>query len=398
MRTNPNTTKQRRLASVAVALVALFLLGLAGDAPIVGQTPAQAQKAGQLYTQALGLHREGKITQADSAIQQALTSLPKNPVLSGYKAELDAMVPGPADKHALQAPKEAEQSIQSLAAYFGQTATNDRDKARMIYRWITDRIAYDAENFLAGKRGDNRAEAVLKNRKAVCAGYAELYTALGKEAGLEVISVIGFAKGYGYTNGQKLEKPDHAWNAVKLDGKWYLLDSTWGAGSLRDKKFFKRYDEYYWLTSPEQLIYDHFPSDLQWQLLSTPITKADYERWPRVPPTLFTLGVSTKEVRSKLGTAGFGEFAEASRLAGPKITVQSAPLERSLKAGTKYRWRVEAPGFQDMAMELGGKLVPMTHKGNVFEGEAVAGKGELRISGRYYYGSAFYSVLRYRGE
>ncbi|MCS7045368.1 MAG: transglutaminase-like domain-containing protein, partial [Gemmataceae bacterium] len=51
------------------------------------------------------------------------------------------------DQHALKAPPEAEASLDSLAEYLAKPCKTDRDKARAIYRWITDRIAYDVERF-----------------------------------------------------------------------------------------------------------------------------------------------------------------------------------------------------------------------------------------------------------
>jgi uncharacterized protein (TIGR03000 family) len=39
----------------------------------------------------------------------------------------------------------------------------------------------------------------------------------------------------------------HAWNAVKLDGEWHLVDATWGAGGIKDKQFVKKFKDYYFL-------------------------------------------------------------------------------------------------------------------------------------------------------
>ena len=29
----------------------------------------------------------------------------------------------------------------------------------------------------------------------------------------------------------------HAWNAIKIEDEWHLVYATWGAGSIKDKKF-----------------------------------------------------------------------------------------------------------------------------------------------------------------
>ena len=54
-----------------------------------------------------------------------------------------------------------------------------------------------------------------------------------------------YAKGVGYEPGQRLTKTDHEYNVIKLDNKWYPIDSTWGAGHIKDRRFVKEYNEFY---------------------------------------------------------------------------------------------------------------------------------------------------------
>jgi transglutaminase/protease-like cytokinesis protein 3 len=44
----------------------------------------------------------------------------------------------------------------------------------------------------------------------------------------------------------------HAWNAVCIDRKWYLIDVTWG--------------ERFYLKSPAYFYSDHFPKQNRWTL------------------------------------------------------------------------------------------------------------------------------------
>ncbi len=196
------------------------------------------------------------------------------------------------DQNALSATAVAEGSVKALAAYLAGPATSDLEKARAIYRWITDNVSYDFQGYLSKKYGDQSAGAVLTRRTAVCAGYANLYEALGNAMGLDVEVVEGWSKGYGYVTNTLDEQPNHAWNAVRLNGAWYLVESTWGAGFInQDKQFTPRFENYYFLVPPRELISDHFPVEPKWQLLDAPVTKLAFLAAPRVWPEFFENGL-----------------------------------------------------------------------------------------------------------
>ncbi|MBC8179779.1 hypothetical protein H8E88_01530 [candidate division KSB1 bacterium] len=197
------------------------------------------------------------------------------------------------DRHALNTPKSAEQSFESLALYLSQPARNDFEKTRAIYRWITENINYDTKGFFSGRYGDLSAKGVLKSRTAVCEGYAGLFERLASAAGLEVVKISGFAKGYGYVAGSPIIGPsNHAWNAIKINGLWHLLDCTWGAGYVDSQgRFVRRFEEHYFFTPPEEFIYNHFPENSRWQLLEQPISKAEYEKLIYLRPAFFKYGL-----------------------------------------------------------------------------------------------------------
>ncbi|MBI4311936.1 MAG: hypothetical protein HY681_09150, partial [Chloroflexi bacterium] len=220
------------------------------------------------------------------------TFTPAPPPQSGKALDVDRERLAVIDQHALAAPDAAEQSIKALATYLVTPAQSDVEKTRAIYRWITENIAYDFPAYLSGDYGDQRAEVVLKRRTAVCAGYAELFKALGAYVGLQVEIVEGWSKGYDYVNTRVDKEPNHAWNAVRLNGAWYLVEPTWGAGSITEKKQFEpKFEDYYFLTPPQQLIATHFPVDARWQLLSTPLTREEFLTAPRVWPRFFDSGL-----------------------------------------------------------------------------------------------------------
>jgi len=197
------------------------------------------------------------------------------------------------DKYAINTPTSAEASVESLASYLVAPARNEREKARSIFRWVTENIDYDVLGFFTGSFDDTSSKDVLKSRKSVCSGYSDIFSSLARSAGLEVARIAGYGKAYGYLPGENLSGPsNHAWNAVKINGSWYLIDCTWGAGYIDgNKKYVRKFDDYYFMTPQSEFIYGHFPEDSRWQLLEQPLSKSEFEKQAFLKPEFFKYGL-----------------------------------------------------------------------------------------------------------
>ncbi len=170
--------------------------------------------------------------------------------------------------------------------------TTDQDKAAALYYWMTQNVAYDTKLYgqIAGRKNskpkaytpaevekiyEERVTNTLKRRKGVCEGYSRLYQRLAQLSGLECEMIAGNARGDIMMPGSL--GIGHAWNAVKIDGKWELLDCTWGAGTVNEKmKFVRRFKPAYFMTRPESMSYNHFPKEEEWQLLEEPVGQEVY--------------------------------------------------------------------------------------------------------------------------
>lgn len=117
---------------------------------------------------------------------------------------------------------------------------DDYKKIRTIHDYIIDNTEYDSTYEEEGIYGIYGA---LVKKKSVCEGYAKSVKYLANAAGISCEIMQGTATN---TSGQT---ESHAWNCVKLDGVWYLIDPTWddpiivGGGykteALRYKYFLK---------------------------------------------------------------------------------------------------------------------------------------------------------------
>ena len=202
------------------------------------------------------------------------------------------------DAWAVNAPNSAATSIQNLVTYLLQPCQNDMEKARVIYRWITNNISYDEDTGKKIEQGintglpDEGAAAVFSRRNGVCAGYSNLFKQMCDYAGLQSVYVSGWGKvDYAYLAATSYKK-DHAWNAVQINGVWSLIDATWGAGYSDDNgTFVKAFDDFWFVTPPEEFVYTHCPADSKWQLLQTPYSASAIAQHPLVNAAFFEYGL-----------------------------------------------------------------------------------------------------------
>ncbi len=190
-------------------------------------------------------------------------------------------------------------SLDRLADRINSDFTREDEKARAIFTWIAVNIRYDLdalgvvkgpagfsysseEELIAKKQKfkEDMAYETLRSKKAVCHGYAMLYTVIAEKVGLEAEVVPGTAKSYPNHIGRYPNISDHAWNAVKVNGEWKLVDVTWGAGSVigRTKKFEFDFNDGYFFSNPKDFFLKHYPEDEKWLLLKA--TKEDFAALP----------------------------------------------------------------------------------------------------------------------
>ena len=172
-----------------------------------------------------------------------------------------------------------ERSIDSVGAYIRAHASTELDRAKAVHDYVATRVAYDVPA-LTGHRPPQDPDTVFRTHMGVCEGYARLFHSLAGEAGLTSRYVVGDAR----NSGDPAEGEPHAWNAVQIEGAWYLLDVTWDAGGVRGETFEARYSTLYFLTPPDVFVVDHFPDRRGWQLRAQPISRGEFHRQPILSP------------------------------------------------------------------------------------------------------------------
>lgn len=121
-------------------------------------------------------------------------------IMAGSTDELKPIDFTKIDEHAFSIRYDGT-SVWELASLLSPYAKTEAEKARIIYSWIAHNISYDVPALLSGNYRDLSPEGVLKTRKGVCSGYADLYKSLARAMGLDVTVIEGFSKGYSYVVG-----------------------------------------------------------------------------------------------------------------------------------------------------------------------------------------------------
>jgi hypothetical protein len=173
-------------------------------------------------------------------------------------------------------------SIKDVTTQLTQRYKDERKKVRSIYSWIALNIIYDENTILSSTKNNQSAANIWKNRVAVCEGYANLFNDMCKNAGIESRMVKGYVKNF---MGDEMRFPNHAWNSVKVDGKWQLLDVTWasvnyevsGIANESEKDNMTRHKlDYFFLMDPKRMIFTHLPEDPYWQLQDAYVSMENY--------------------------------------------------------------------------------------------------------------------------
>ena len=162
-----------------------------------------------------------------------------------------------------------------IANHLTKGLNTDVEKARALYIWITHNIEYDLGLVYANKTYSSTTEIideVMQKKQGVCQHYSDLFHAMAVSVGLKSYVILGYAKdAYGFFNDL-----GHAWNAVQLDSKFYLMDLTWAAGYTYQNKWVKKFRDEFFLIPPEEFIKHHMPLDPIWQFLDNPLNHHEF--------------------------------------------------------------------------------------------------------------------------
>ncbi len=224
----------------------------------------------------------------------------------------------------------------------------DFEVVEKVYENIIDLVDYDSIALLESKKQPktNKPDdirniyGVFVKRKAVCAGYAMAMQYILNKLGIECLYVKGDTpRGY------------HAWNILKLEGEYYLMDATWGDSSDTDKKQSQEGVGYnYFCVNDEIAKVDHTP-DVTYPLPACTSMKYNWHRHYNLWFDRFVRSQVEEAVVRELKrdrsviSLRFATKAEADRAVADLVDKQEisgillhAEMKLGIKLSDKYTW------------------------------------------------------------
>jgi transglutaminase/protease-like cytokinesis protein 3 len=162
-------------------------------------------------------------------------------------------------------------NLEELAGIALKKSNNKQEQLEILLNWTYYNISGDSDRFFNGGEPQN-LEETIKKKKGLCVEYTLIFNEYCKLLNLKSLKIDGYVKPFNFQENDKLERENHAWNAVYIDQKWFLCDLFWATTSLNnDNVFINKVNKKYFLSTGDSFIEDHLPCDPIFQLLDNPI-------------------------------------------------------------------------------------------------------------------------------
>ncbi len=265
---------------------------------------------------------------------------------------------------------------------------NDFDKFRAIFIWVSTNISssHHLVEKVSRKRKKYRSDSLafsswnasynkkffknlLINKSTVCTGYAYLIQEMALMAGIENTIVNGYLKSSTYPF-PEIDVPNHSWNAVRLNNKWYLCDATLASGYyfIDKDEFVFDFNGGYFLASPEIFKKSHFPLEKKWTLLNDNLTFEEFVEGPIIYDDAFNNNITPVfpkniNIRAKKGVPIEFQFklchSSSNEIPAISMITNNQPLDAEIIQQDdllKISYAFKHKGFYDIHFNIGKEI------------------------------------------
>ncbi len=188
-------------------------------------------------------------------------------------------------------------NVARIADTLTRRVADKEQKARAIFYWISNNIAWDIKAMRSGDQRKSNPEDVIKLRKATPLGYAKLFQEMSSIANIRCLVVDGYVKNYSDDINNPADEINHSWNVVQLGQspeQWYFVDVARAGGNFADKKmtmYKPGFTSNYFFPDRALFNLDHFPDNDAWQLGGGPKSRKDFYALPVIDRAAYDIGL-----------------------------------------------------------------------------------------------------------
>jgi transglutaminase/protease-like cytokinesis protein 3 len=199
--------------------------------------------------------------------------------------------------------------VEDLANQIKKDFKTDLEKARATFFWLTQNIRYNLKEYYNPKprrfRIEFSSEAeknkklqaikyqlvanMFQNKTGVCEEYAQAFKILCDLLNIESEVIKGYVRNNPNEIGSTSNAVNHAWNAVKIDGNWVILDATWAAGYNSGSQWVREFNPYFFDIPKDKIFKSHYPEETIWVLRFGRMTLQDFYKQPLYKATFLSL-------------------------------------------------------------------------------------------------------------
>jgi transglutaminase/protease-like cytokinesis protein 3 len=222
------------------------------------------------------------------------------------------------DSKVLEYPRFSK--VESLVAQIEKDFSTDQEKARAAFFWLAKNIRYNLKEYYNPRQRsyrfsyateaekiakyqnlvDNLVKTTFRSKTGVCEEYAQSFKKICNLLHIEAEVIKGNVRNAAAEIGEIPNTTNHAWNAVKIDDEWLILDATWAAGYEYNGKWIRDFNDYFYDIPKDKILKSHYPEESIWMLRFGRMTVDEFYNQPIYSNTF--LGLKAELIAPTTGT------------------------------------------------------------------------------------------------
>lgn len=189
--------------------------------------------------------------------------------------------------------------VENLANRIEKDFSSDTEKVRAAFFWLTKNIRYNLRQLYNTKQRsyrfsysseeekkqkmqsliDDLVNKAFRNKTGVCEEYAQSFKKICDLLNIKSELIKGSVR-TDANDIANIQNPNHIWNAVEINNRWIIIDATWAAGYEYNRKWIRKFNDYYFDIPFQKIFKTHYPEDTLWRLRFGRMTIEEFYNQP----------------------------------------------------------------------------------------------------------------------